>query len=110
MFYFTSTIIYITAYNALKMCDIHYLRITKLLYKRCVDDFALGAEQFVVVCMLKKKSTFNYLRIKMLYLYVHWSIPRTVHIVLTKSTIFITGLSLKNNNLTIYRSNKPVYH
>lgn len=54
MFYFTSTIIYITAYNALKMCDIHYLRITKLLYKGCVDDFALGAEQFVVVCMLKK--------------------------------------------------------
>lgn len=54
MFYFTSTIIYITAYNALKMCDIHYLRITKLLYKRFVDDFALGAEQFVVVCMLKK--------------------------------------------------------
>lgn len=60
MFYFTfpssSTIIdiHVTVYNALKMRYGHYLRITELLYKPFVDDFALGAKQLMVVYMLKR--------------------------------------------------------
>lgn len=50
----SSTIIDITVYNALKMNDCHCMKIKKLLYTPFVDDFALGAKQFMVVYMLKR--------------------------------------------------------
>lgn len=94
----------------LKLCNYHYYLSTELLYRLWVINIALVAQQYVIFCMFRRFKSSAMKRFKILYLYMHDSIYMYIfHRFYKKKILPQLGLFIKNKNLLLLKTYKPIY-